>query len=219
MRPRLLLPCILAAGFVVATRLMPATAQTVTGDDIAPVMISELDVPGFHLIGESSPTPRRPDATNQQRTRIFFADNTSVADYTELIETVTVPTKYAVCLPFFPDNIAGGAVLGLNQDKPNFQVVGSLGVGDVDIFGTWSDLDAGANVWLTVGTEVFMRGQVTVYLDYRTHADHVDSAEMAQYARAQDDLLLRAAAAGTPIGAIAATPVPPASDPRPAICG
>jgi hypothetical protein len=209
----------LATSLVVSLCFCPVSAQTVSGDDLAAVMISADAVPGFHVIGDTSPTPRRPTATNEQRTRVFVADGSTAEDYTLLSVIVTVPTPYAVCLPFFPGNIANGDVLGLNGDKPNFQEIGSLGVGDVDIFGSWSDLDSGANVWLTVGSEVFMRGQVTVYLKYRTHEASIDPGTIASYARAQDELLLAAAAAGTPIGVLASTPVPPQPATRPEICG
>jgi hypothetical protein len=219
MRRKQFLLLALVVSLAVSLRFCPVSAQTVTGDDLAAVMISADAVPGFHVIGDSSPTPRRPTAANEQRTRVFVADGSTVENYTLLSVLITVPTEYAVCLPFFPGNIASGDVLGLNGDNPNFQEIGSLGVGDVDIFGSWSDLDSGANVWLTVGTEVFIRGQVTVYLNYRTREASIDPATIAGYARAQDELLLAAAAAGTPIGVLASTPVPPQPAIRPEICG
>ena len=64
-----------------------------------------------------------------------------------------------------------------------------------------------------------MRGQVTVYLNYRTREDSIDPATIAGYARSEDALLLEAAAAGTPIGVLASTPVPPEPGTRPEICG
>ena len=196
-----------------------ALSQAVTPDDIAAVMLSTEDLPGFHLAGDGSPAPRE-NAQLVQRTRVFLADDAGPSGYTLLIEIMTVPTENALCLPYLPGNIAGGAVLGtLNGFRPNFAPLDRFGVGDVDTAATWNDVDGGTNAVQAVAAEVFMRGQVTVYLTYRTTAATIDPGPLAGFAQAQDALLQRAAAAGSPTGLAAITPVPAPSAERPALCG
>lgn len=194
-------------------------AQTVTPDDIAAVMIDATAVPGYHIAGESSPGPRL-GATNDQRTRIFIADDSATAGYSLLTLIITVPNENAICLPFFPGNISSGGVLdALNSDHANYEHLGLLGVGDVETAARWSDLDTGANLWTSVLSVVFMRGRVTVYMTLRTHRDFIDPSEMEPYVRAQDAKLIAAMATDSPVGIAAATPVPPPPADRPAICG
>ncbi len=222
LRSRLpLLAFALLAGIAISRR-MPVTtvlAQTVTGDDIAAVMLDAQDLPGFRLVGDASP-PFRAGETNEQRTRAFIANDTGPSDYTLLTILITVPNENAICLPYLPGNVANGMVLGLlNSDKVNFQRGDPPTIGEVATAASWSELDAGANKWLNIYSLVFMRGQVATYILYRTHAETVDPAVIEDFARRQDEKLIAATTNGSIVGLQAAMPVPPPPAETPAVCG
>lgn len=199
----------------------PALAQTVTPDELGEVMLSAADLPGFVMAGDVSPQAV-PGRTSDQRTRFFFAASGNGDDTDILTEVLLAPNENDICLPYRPQAIANGDVLSqLNGDRPNFQLLGSLGVGDVDVAASWNDLDAGSNTWSAVFGEVFMRGRVRVYLTFVQHSGApIDPQQVAGYAQTQDAKLLAAAeSADTGVGQLAAEPVPPPPDTPPALCG
>jgi len=185
----------------------------VTGDDLAAVMLGQTDLPGFTLTGDGSP-PASPADVREQRTRIFV---TAGEPETLLLLILSAPHPDAVCLPRVRAGVANGEVLGaLNGDKPNFQSLGSLGAGDVDAAAMWSDFDAGRGAWYTVSEDVFMRGELAVYVEAIAYDAPPDGDQLAGWAQLQDAKLLAAAAdPASTAGALARTPVPasPADDP------
>jgi hypothetical protein len=197
-----------------------AQAQVVTPDELGDVMLSPTDLPGFVMAGDVSPDPT-PGRTSDQRTRFFFDASGNGGETDILTEVLLAPTADDVCLPYRPQRIADGEVLSrLNSDAPNFQLLGPLGIGDVDVAASWHDLDAGSNTWDAVFGEVFMHGRLSVYLTFRQHSGAaIDPQQVAGYARAQDAKLTAAAAAGdTGVGQLAAEPVPPTPATPPAPC-
>lgn len=190
-----------------------ARAQTVTGDDLAVVLLGQDDLPGFTLAGDTSP-PATPDEVREQRTRIFTDD----ADAGTLLSLIlSAPHADAVCLPQILGSVANGDVLGaLNGDKPNYQSLGSLGAGDVDTAAIWNDFDAGRGAWYTVSEDVFMRGELVVYVEVVAYGTPPAADQLAGWARLQDAKLLAATAdPASAAGVLARTPVPasPADDP------
>ncbi len=216
----ILMLCLFMAAGAARAGGRTALAQDVTPDELGDVMLTAADLPGFVMAGDVSPQPR-PGSTSDERTRFFFdtAGGDGAADI--LTEVLLAPNENDVCLPYRPQAIADGDVLSLlNGDRPNFQQLGALGVGDVDVAASWNDLDAGSNTWNTVFGEVFMRGRIRVYLTFvQQSGAPVDPQQVAGYARAQDAKLLAAAqAGGTGVGELAAESVPPPSNTPPAIC-
>lgn len=226
-RQAALLPLLLIVGALhaqgapaTAAPARPVGAQAVTPDDLAAVMLGPADLPAFVLAGDVSPDPS-PGRTSDQRTRFFFDAAGDGGQVDILTEVLSAPNDNAVCLPYLPGRIANGDVLSLlNSDMANFQLLGPLGVGDVDVAAAWNDLDTGSNTWDAVFSEVFMRGRLSVYLTFRRHSGApIDPQQIAAYARTQDARLLTAEAEGGAIGALAAAPVPPPPATTPDVCG
>lgn len=199
-----------------ALRGAPAHAQTVTGDDLAAVMLGADDLPGFTLTGDASP-PDVPGSVREQHTRVFIANDASDAGGQTLLTLIlSSPHPDAVCLPQIRATIANGDVLAaLNGDRPDYQPWGTLGVGDVDWAASWSD-DGVQGARFSVSEDVFMRGELVVYLQTISDGAPPDADTLAGWARLEDEKLLGAAAdPASAAGALAATQpaASPADDP------
>jgi len=217
MTSRFFIAAAAVAALLMCGAQLRATAQSVTADDIGAAMIGDGDVPGFRLAGDATP-PSLATATRDQRTRLFVPTDSN-AGTVLLTVFLSVPRSTAVCLPYLPATVASGDVFGaLNADKPNFRITEPLGAGDIDATATWDDYDAGRSASYTVLSELFLRGSVSVYITYVTYTHTIDPALLAQIARIEDAKLMAAAAAGTPVGTIAATPIPPLPDSVPPAC-
>lgn len=189
-----------------------AAAQAPISSDLAAVMLSASDVPGFRLLGEASP----PDADTPariERTRFFVSDGAPEPAAPVLLLTLSAPRSNDACTTSFSDAIATGAVLSsLNGGKPAFELYPPLGIGDHDAAASWAELGSHGDGWSQYFGDVFMRGDVSVYLTYHGPAGSVDVEQMAAYAREQDSKLL--AAVATPSSAVGrlASAAPSAAD-------
>ncbi|HZQ36653.1 MAG TPA: hypothetical protein VFD32_12025 [Dehalococcoidia bacterium] len=189
---------------------VPLRAQAVGGDDLAAVMLGADDLPSFTLAGDASP-PDVPDAVREQHTRVFIADGGE----TTLTLILSAPHPDAVCLPRIRATIANGEVLAaLNADRVGYQDWGALGVGEVDWAASWSDTTGDAHIGFTVSEDVFMRGELVVYLQAVSFGTPPAAATLAGWARLQDQRLLDAAAdPASAAGALARTEPPAPEDP------
>jgi hypothetical protein len=212
-------PWIAAAALLLtlgAVSLPPRTrAQAVSGDDLAAVMLGADALPRFTLLGDASP-PAIPNSVREQHTRVFTADGGE----TLLTLILSAPHPDAVCLPRIRASIADGEVLAaLNGDRPNYQTWEALGVGDVDAAASWSDYDTGSGIWFAVNEEVFMRGELVVYLQTISYGTPPDAGTLAGWAALQDEKLLGAAAdPASAAGGLARTQPPALPDADPAVC-
>ncbi|MHB8576387.1 MAG: hypothetical protein ACYDCQ_13760 [Dehalococcoidia bacterium] len=194
-----------------AAAVHPAVAQEISGADLAVGTLSADDLPGFTLAGEAAPDPVA-GATREQFTRTLSMLSPADGKLVVLTIVLSAPLSTNPCLPLIPAAIAGGHVFSdLNDTNPNFALFGSVGAGDADSTATWAELDTGINQWTSLYAGAFIRGQLSVYVFYRTYGALPPFAQFADLMLAQDDKLKQAAIAAptSPLALMLTTPVPP----------